>query len=125
MTPERLREIADYVHRQCPEMLGACPECLRISVELHNLANSLPKPRVTLTERQKSVFEYIKSYIKRNGFGPSFHEIAAGIGIKSVSTVNKHVYAIADRGWITVEFNRSRSITILPDPDEANSIKND
>ena len=50
----------------------------------------------------------------RNGYSPSFEEIARGMGLKSLATVHKHVTNLEKKGLLDRVHNRSRSIDVLP-----------
>ncbi len=67
---------------------------------------------MTLTPKQKAVFEYIKNYIDENSFSPTFEEIAYNFKYKSKGTVYKHIKALKLKGLIRQEWNRVRSIQL-------------
>ncbi|MDO4979142.1 MAG: hypothetical protein Q4E47_03260 [Candidatus Saccharibacteria bacterium] len=46
---------------------------------------------INLTKKQKALLDYISGFIEENGTSPSYREIAAGIGLKSVASVAEHV----------------------------------
>ena len=50
----------------------------------------------------------------RNGYSPSFEEIARGMGLKSLATVHKHITNLEKKGMLDRVHNRSRSIDVLP-----------
>ena len=50
----------------------------------------------------------------RNGYSPSFEEIARGMGLKSLATVHKHITNLEKKGLLDRVHNRSRSIDVLP-----------
>lgn len=55
---------------------------------------------ITLTKRQKDAFDFIKSYVSTNGYGPSYEEISTGLGLASKSGVHRLVYGLAERGLL-------------------------
>lgn len=55
---------------------------------------------ITLTKRQKDAYDFIKSYANEAGFGPSYEEIATGLGLASKSGVHRLVYGLVDRGML-------------------------
>ena len=67
-----------------------------------------------LTLKQKQVFDFIKSYMKKQSVSPSFEFIMEATGIKSKSSVNKIVAQLVDRKWITRLTGKHRSIQINP-----------
>ena len=44
---------------------------------------------MAVTRRQKEVLDFLESFVMRNGYSPSFEEIARGMGLKSLATVHK------------------------------------
>lgn len=68
---------------------------------------------MTLTPKQKAVFDYIKNYIDENRFSPTFEEIAYSFKYKSKGTVYKHIKALKLKGLIRQEWNRVRSIQLV------------
>ena len=66
-----------------------------------------------LTKRQKEIYDYIRSYIEREGYAPSLEEIGAEFGLSSVATVHKHVHNLTEKGMLKKAWNRSRSIELV------------
>jgi repressor LexA len=69
---------------------------------------------MAVTRRQKEVLDFLESFVARNGYSPSFEEIARGMGLKSLATVHKHITNLEKKGLLTRDYNRSRSIDLLP-----------
>src|SRR5260370_39978918 len=69
---------------------------------------------MAVTRRQKEVLDFLESFVTRNGYSPSFEEIARGIGLKSLATVHKHITNLEKKGMLDRVHNRSRSIDVLP-----------
>jgi len=72
---------------------------------------------MAVTRRQKEVVDFLESFVARNGYSPSFEEIARGMGLKSLATVHKHVTNLEKKGLLDRVHNRSRSIDVLPLPE--------
>jgi SOS-response transcriptional repressor LexA len=49
------------------------------------------------------VLLWVAAFIEEKGFAPSFVEIAAGLGYKSLATVHKHLVELARSGYIKRE----------------------
>src|SRR6202034_4178963 len=64
--------------------------------------------------RQKEVLDFISNFVQRNGYSPSFEEIARGLSLKSLATVHKHITNLQKKGLLQRAHNRSRSIDVLP-----------
>ena len=71
-----------------------------------------------LTRRQADCLAAIKAHIAERGISPSYHEIAAALGVRSLSTVNRLLRALKQRGHINFIPTAARSIT-LRRPDAA------
>lgn len=69
---------------------------------------------MAITKRQRQVYDFIASFVQRNGYSPSFEEIGDGLGLSSLATVHKHVSNLEKKGLLKRDYNRSRSIDVLP-----------
>jgi repressor LexA len=69
---------------------------------------------MAVTRRQKEVIDFLEAFVARNGYSPSFEEIARGMGLKSLATVHKHITNLEKKGMLDRVHNRSRSIDLLP-----------
>ena len=89
----------------------------RAEIAENSCCNSLfirYNPVMAVTRRQKEVLEFLESFVARNGYSPSFEEIARGMGLKSLATVHKHITNLEKKGLLDRVHNRSRSIDVLP-----------
>lgn len=66
----------------------------------------------TLTKRQKQIFNYIDSYLKKNGFSPTFQEIRKHFRLSALSTVHQHIKILEEKGFIEKTGNSARGIEI-------------
>src|ERR1700732_1150453 len=73
---------------------------------------------MTLTKRQKEVLNYLVAFLNKNGYSPSFEEIAHSLKLTSLATVHKHLSTLEKKGYIRRGYNQSRSIEVvqLPKP---------
>jgi len=69
---------------------------------------------MAITRRQRQVYDLISRCVAEKGYSPSFEEIAKGLGLSSLATVHKHVSNLQKKGLLTRDYNRSRSIDLLP-----------
>lgn len=69
---------------------------------------------MAVTRRQKDVLDFISGFVEKNGYSPSFEEIARGLNLKSLATVHKHITNLQQKGMLERAHNRSRSIDVLP-----------
>jgi repressor LexA len=69
---------------------------------------------MAITKRQRQVYDFIHDFVQKNGYSPSFEEIAAGMGLSSLATVHKHIVNLEKKNLLKRDYNRSRSIDVLP-----------
>ncbi|MEJ7809240.1 MAG: transcriptional repressor LexA [Gemmatimonadaceae bacterium] len=67
-----------------------------------------------LTKRQREILTYLGTYADRNGYAPSFEEIAQHFNYNSLATVHEHLSNLERKGYIKRSYNESRAIQILP-----------
>ena len=67
-----------------------------------------------LTKRQKQIVDYLGEYIERNGYAPSFEEIAEQFSFNSLATVHEHLTNLERKGYIRRSHNESRGIEMVP-----------
>jgi SOS-response transcriptional repressor LexA len=68
--------------------------------------------QVGLTPRQRQVFLFLREYIASEGVAPSHEEIAAHLGVAGKGAVHKLVIALEQRGYISRQPYKDRSICI-------------
>ena len=69
---------------------------------------------MAITRRQRQVYDFISEFVQKHGYSPSFEEIGEGLGLNSLATVHKHITNLEKKGLLTRDYNRSRSIDLLP-----------
>src|ERR1700756_513221 len=69
---------------------------------------------MAITKRQRQGYDFIADFVQRNNFTPSFQEIGDGLGLSSLATVHKHITNLEKKGLLNRDYNRSRSIDLLP-----------
>jgi len=74
---------------------------------------------VHLTKRQKEIYDFIRDAIARDGYAPSLEEIGREFGLSSVATVHKHVQNLVEKGLLRKAWNRSRSIEVVEEEQQA------
>lgn len=63
--------------------------------------------------REKKVLEFIKQEIRRKGYPPTVRDIAAALGIKSTSTVQKSMNILQEEGYIRKQAGKRRAIELV------------
>jgi repressor LexA len=69
---------------------------------------------MAITKRQRQIYDFISDFVQKNGYSPSFEEIKQGMGLNSLATVHKHISNLETKGLLTRDYNRSRSIDLVP-----------
>jgi SOS-response transcriptional repressor LexA len=69
--------------------------------------------KIPLTKNMKRVLLFITDFIQSNSSAPSFEEIKDGAGFKNKSEVARYIMCLKDRGWLTYQRYKKRTIRIL------------
>lgn len=67
----------------------------------------------SLTERQQSVYQFIRDKIMTRGYGPTVREIGEEMAIRSPNGVMCHLRALEKKGMIKRDANKSRAIELV------------
>ena len=67
----------------------------------------------SLSPRQRETLEFVRAYVSEHGTTPSRPEIAQGLGIRHVSTVDSHLLALMRKGWVELKPGAPRYIRLL------------
>jgi repressor LexA len=65
---------------------------------------------MTLTPRQQQILDFIRGQRQATGQSPSFREIAAHFGFRSVKAVQDHVRALTRKGALQQQAGKARSL---------------
>lgn len=68
-----------------------------------------------LTRRQRDCLEMIRRFQERNGYAPSFREIATGLNIRAKSRIHTLVSALVERGHVRHVPAHTRTLEIVQD----------
>jgi repressor LexA len=66
--------------------------------------------------RQGQILQVIERYIARHGCSPSNREIAAAAGLKSASSVLRHLQQLKADGYVSYQPGVPRTVRVLPRP---------
>ncbi len=67
-----------------------------------------------LTANEKRVMEFLELYIFENGISPSYQEIQAHFGFKSIYSVQRYLKQLEEKGYLHIPGgNRKRAIQVL------------
>lgn len=69
---------------------------------LHSMSKKVDMQCSTLgvSKRDQEVYNFIKAFVLKNNLVPSFREIAEGVNLKSISSVNYHMKSLIKAGYI-------------------------
>ena len=65
-----------------------------------------------LTEREREIFEYIKTTIRNEGYAPSVRDICTALNMKSTSTVHTYLARLEEKGVIQKDAGKSRTLRV-------------
>lgn len=68
---------------------------------------------VKITKKQKRILDFIVDFTDKNGLSPTYREIAAGIGLKSVSSVAEHIDNLVALGAIRKNSESGRLLEVV------------
>ncbi|NQZ18790.1 MAG: hypothetical protein HRT44_05975, partial [Bdellovibrionales bacterium] len=67
-----------------------------------------------LTPKEKSVLEFIESYIEDKGYSPSYSEIQGNFGFASINSVQNYLKQLESKEYIyTPGGNQKRAIRVM------------
>ncbi len=78
--------------------------------------------KVSLTKRQREIYEFLRDKIINRGYGPTVREIGLHFDIRSPNGVMCHLKALERKGLITREQNMSRAIQLSDSPQNRLSV---
>jgi DNA (cytosine-5)-methyltransferase 1 len=68
---------------------------------------------LSLTKKQKEIFDFIDEYIQENGISPTIEEIRKRFKLSAISTVHSHLEALIEKKYIAKTNNHSRGLEII------------
>lgn len=66
-----------------------------------------------LTDRQQEILNFISEFVEDNGYPPTYREIGAHFNIASTFGVKRHIDALVKKGYLQIESNSNRSLSIV------------
>ncbi len=67
---------------------------------------------IELTQAQYDVLDAIKNYIGRNGYPPTYREIAILTNRASISTIYNHIRLLIKKGYISIQNVQPRTLRL-------------
>jgi repressor LexA len=68
---------------------------------------------LSLTKRQREIFDFIKRYSSRHGYPPTVRDIGKAVGLASSSTVHAHLANLEKVGLLRRDPSKPRAIEML------------
>ncbi len=75
-----------------------------------------------MTPKRKAVLDFIRRYMAREGYAPSYPEIMEEFSFRSPNSVFKHVRALAQEGYLKRAWNARRGIVLTKDAEDLGSL---
>ena len=66
-----------------------------------------------LTDRQEEILAFLKQFTLDSGYPPTLREIGRHFQISSTFGVKRHLEALVKKGYINIESNASRGISMI------------
>ncbi len=88
-------------------------------VQMYTIHNNMSCERIVmkpLTQRQRTVLQFLQRFCRDKGFPPTLREIGQAIGLSNVSAVRGHLAALEKKGYIARESDKARSIQVIQSP---------
>ena len=67
---------------------------------------------VAIMKKEDIILDYIKDYISEHRYSPSIRDIAGGCGLSSTSVVNYHLNKLENKGIISRDRHKARTIIV-------------
>lgn len=66
-----------------------------------------------LTKKQKRLMDFLEDFLNNHEYSPSYREIAAGLGLRSVASVAEHIDNLVQLGFLKRNAGSARSLEIV------------
>ena len=68
-----------------------------------------------LNPRQREILEFLRSHKRNHAYPPTVREIGQAVGLSSSSTVQNHLNALEQKGYIRRDPTKSRTVEVVED----------
>jgi repressor LexA len=75
-------------------------------------STATPEARSSLTERQRTILEVIRTSVTSRGYPPSIREIGDAVGLTSTSSVAHQLRTLERKGYLRRDPNRPRAVDV-------------
>ena len=66
-----------------------------------------------ISAKQQQILDYIRNYIREQGFPPAVRDICKGVGLRSPSSVHGHLQTLQRLGYIERRDGKTRGLNII------------
>lgn len=80
--------------------------------------------RPKLTDRQLHILDFIQLFVEENHYPPTYRQIGKEFNIASTFGVKRHIDALVKKGYLKIESNSSRSISLVKNNNNVNPESN-
>ena len=80
--------------------------------------------RPKLTDRQLQILDFIQLFVEENHYPPTYRQIGKEFSIASTFGVKRHIDALVKKGYLKIESNSSRSISLVKNNNNVNPESN-
>ncbi len=70
-----------------------------------------------LSERQRNILKFVRSYINEKGYPPAVREIGAAVGLSSSASVHNHLKRLQECGFIQRDEAKPRALDLMSESD--------
>lgn len=72
----------------------------------------------TLTPKEQKVYRFIKQYVEKREYAPTYAEIQEEFGYKAVSSVQQYIEQLVDKGYLNAPLGQGqkRALSLVDDP---------
>ena len=81
-------------------------------IRRHERQHRNPEARSSLTERQRTILEVIRTSVTSRGYPPSIREIGDAVGLTSTSSVAHQLRTLERKGYLRRDPNRPRAVDV-------------
>lgn len=109
-----MQELKAQLARWRKEVARLQSENYRLRTQLVGFLHG-PQP---LTPGQRQLFQCLAATIRDRGIAPTFRELQALLGVRSLGSVTQRLDALEAKGWIARKSRRTRAIRLLVQPED-------
>ena len=78
-----------------------------------------------LTERQRAILDFLRSFVDEHGYPPTVREIGEAVGLRSPSTVHAHLAQLERAGFLRRDPTKPRALELTDRRREADAARAD